>query len=44
MHGDSITDVTVVGKILRSLTPKLDYIVCSIEEANNVEEIQIDLL
>ena len=44
MHGDSITDVAAVEKILRSLTPKFDYIVCSIEEANNVEEMQIDEL
>ncbi|XP_023006004.1 uncharacterized protein LOC111498881 [Cucurbita maxima] len=44
MHGGSITDVAVVEKILRSLTPKFDYIVCSIEKANNVEEMQIDEL
>ena len=44
MHGDSITNVAVVEKILRALTPKIDYIVCSIEEANNVEEMQIDEL
>ncbi|XP_023002926.1 uncharacterized protein LOC111496684 [Cucurbita maxima] len=44
MHGGSITDVAVVEKILRSLTSKFDYIVCSIEEANNVEEMQIDEL
>ena len=44
MHGDSITDVAVVENILRSLTPKFDYIICSIEGANNVEEMQIDEL
>ena len=44
MHGDSITDVAVVEKILRSPTPKFDYIVCSIKEANNVKEMQIDEL
>ena len=44
MHGDSITNVAVVEKSLRFLTPKFDYIVCSIEEANNVEEMQIDEL
>ena len=44
MHGDSITDVAVVKFFLRSLTPKLDYIVCSIEETNNVEDMQIDEL
>ncbi|XP_023526325.1 uncharacterized protein LOC111789849 [Cucurbita pepo subsp. pepo] len=44
MHGDSITDIAVVEKILQSLIPKFDCIVCSIEEANNVEEMQIDEL
>ena len=44
MQGDSISDVEVVEKILRSLTPKFYYIVCSSEEANNVEKMQIDEL
>ena len=44
MHGDSITDLAIVETILRSFTPKFDYNVCSIEEENNVEEMQIDEL
>ena len=44
MHCDSITDVADVEKILQSLIPKFDYIICSIEEANNVEDMQIDEL
>ena len=44
MHGDSTMDVAIVEKILRYLTPKFNYIVCSIEETNNVEEMQIDEL
>ena len=27
--GDTMTDVTIVEKILRSMTPKFDYVVCS---------------
>ena len=44
MNGDSIMEVAALENILLSLTPKFDYIVCSIEEANNVEEMQIDEL
>ena len=44
MHGDSIMDVAVVENILQSLTPKFDYIICSIEEANNVKDMQINEL
>ena len=31
-HGEEMTDTTIVEKILCSLTPKFDYVVCSIEE------------
>ncbi|XP_024178936.1 uncharacterized protein LOC112184946 [Rosa chinensis] len=44
LQGDSMTDVTIVEKILRSMTPKFDYIVCSIEESNDVDELSIDEL
>lgn len=44
IHGDKTTDVTVVEKILRSLTPKFNFVVCSIEEANDVDELSIDEL
>ena len=37
-------EVKVVEKIMRSLTPKFDYIVCSIEEAKNVAELRVDEL
>ena len=30
-HGEKMTDTTIVEKIIRSLTPKFDYVVCSIE-------------
>ena len=44
IHGDKMEDVTVVEKILRSMTTKFDYVVCSIEESNNIDELSIDEL
>ncbi|XP_022926284.1 uncharacterized protein LOC111433463 [Cucurbita moschata] len=42
-------DVEVVEKILRSMTPKIDYIVCSIDESKDttiliIDELQSSLL
>ena len=34
-HGEKIEDFTIVEKILRSLTPKFDHIVCSIEKSKD---------
>ena len=31
VHGEQMRDVTIVEKILRSLSDKFNYIVCSIE-------------
>jgi hypothetical protein len=44
IHGDKAEDVSIVEKILRSLTPKFNFVVCSIEEANDVGELSIDEL
>ncbi|KAH7524627.1 hypothetical protein FEM48_Zijuj06G0139300 [Ziziphus jujuba var. spinosa] len=44
IHGDNMEDVTIVEKILRSMTPKFNFVVCSIEEANDIEELSIDEL
>ena len=33
VHGEKIEDVVVIEKILRSMTPKFNYVVCSIEES-----------
>jgi len=44
IHGDKAEDVSIVEKILRSLTPKFNFVVCSVEEANDVGELSIDEL
>lgn len=44
IHGEQIHDVTIIEKILRSMTPKFDYVVCAIEESNDVEIMSIDEL
>ncbi|KAJ9559520.1 hypothetical protein OSB04_004680 [Centaurea solstitialis] len=43
-NGDPLTSGTVVAKILRSQTPKFNYVVCSIEESNNLDTMTIDEL
>lgn len=42
--GEDMTDVKIVEKILRTLTEKWNYIVCSIEEANDVDTLTVDAL
>ncbi|GKV47061.1 hypothetical protein SLEP1_g53999 [Rubroshorea leprosula] len=43
-HGDKTQDVTVVEKILRSMTPKYNFVVCAIEEANDLDEMSLEEL
>ncbi|KAL6348545.1 hypothetical protein AAG906_013165 [Vitis piasezkii] len=44
VHGEKMEDVMVIEKILRSMTPKFDYIVCSIEKSNDLDTLSIDVL
>lgn len=44
VHGEQMKDVTVVGKILRSLSENFNYIVCSIDESKNIDELSTDEL
>jgi len=44
MDGEQIIQITIVEKILRSLTTKFDYIVYSIEESNDVTTLSVDEL
>ncbi|CAL5432597.1 unnamed protein product [Camellia sinensis] len=43
-YGEQMQDVTVVEKILRSLSEKFNYVVCSIEESKNIDQLSIDEL
>ncbi|XP_055806898.1 uncharacterized protein LOC129875636 [Solanum dulcamara] len=43
-HGEKIDDVAIVEKILRSLTPKYNYVVCSIEESKYIDALSLDEL
>ncbi|CAL9019603.1 unnamed protein product [Prunus brigantina] len=44
IHGDKLDDVAITETILRSIAPKFDYVMCSIEESNNIDEMSIDEL
>ncbi|KAI3455049.1 hypothetical protein Pfo_011712 [Paulownia fortunei] len=44
IHGDKSEDVTIVEKILRSITQKLNFVVCSIDEYNDIDELSLDEL
>ncbi|MCI84025.1 retrovirus-related Pol polyprotein from transposon TNT 1-94, partial [Trifolium medium] len=43
-QGERLQEVTVVEKILRSMPVKFNYVVCSIEESNDVTALSIDEL
>ncbi|KAM1668039.1 hypothetical protein ACFX2K_047427 [Malus domestica] len=44
IYGERMKDVVIIEKILRSMTPKYDYVVCSIEESNDLDTLSIDEL
>ncbi|XP_006574251.1 uncharacterized protein LOC114388882 [Glycine soja] len=43
-HGEKMKDVTIVEKILQSLTPTFDYVVCAIEESKDLDALSLDEL
>ncbi|GAU40904.1 hypothetical protein TSUD_297090 [Trifolium subterraneum] len=43
-YGERVTQVTIVEKILRSLTAKFNFVVCSIKQSNDVTTLSIDEL
>jgi len=42
--GESILENVITAKILRSMIPKFNYVVCSIEESNNLDTMIINEL
>ena len=44
IHGDKMADVTIIEKILRSMTTKFNYVICSIEESKDTNSMSIDEL
>jgi len=42
--GESMLENVITTKILRSMIPKFNYVVCSIEESNNLDTMTIDEL
>ena len=42
--GESMLENVITAKILRSMIPKFNYVVCSIEESNNLDTMTIDEL
>jgi tryptophan 2,3-dioxygenase len=43
-QGERLDQLHVVEKVLRSMTPRFNYVVCSIEESNDVTTLTIDEL
>ena len=44
IHGENMQQVAIIEKILRSMTSRFDYVVCSFEESNNLDTLTIDEL
>ncbi|XP_074356633.1 uncharacterized protein LOC141696386 [Apium graveolens] len=43
-YGEKMEDISIVEKILRSLKPSFNYVVCSIEESNDIDNYSLDEL
>ncbi|XP_060174458.1 uncharacterized protein LOC132605275 [Lycium barbarum] len=44
IHGERLEDVTIVEKILRSMLPKFNFVICSIEESKDLDTLSLDEL
>lgn len=44
MYGEQVSDLVVIEKILRSMTFRYDYVVCSIEESHDLDTMTVDEL
>ncbi|XP_024634410.1 uncharacterized protein [Medicago truncatula] len=43
-HGERLEQTIIVEKVMCSMTPKFNYVVCSIEESNDVTMLSVDEL
>ena len=44
IHGEKIKDMMIIEKILRFMTSKYNYVVCSIKESHDLDALSIDEL
>ena len=44
IHGENMQQVVIFEKILRSMTSRFSYVLCSVEEFNNLDTFTIDEL
>ncbi|ESR41185.1 hypothetical protein CICLE_v10027289mg [Citrus x clementina] len=44
IYGEQMQDVTIVEKILRLFSEKFNYLVCSIEESKDIDQLSVDKL
>ena len=44
LQGDKSDDVSIVEKILRSVTPKFNFVVFAIEESHDIDNLSLDEL
>lgn len=44
VHGEKIIDIMIVEKIIRSMSPKFDYVVCTIEKSSDIYSFTLDEL
>lgn len=44
IHDENMWQVVIIEKILRSMTLRFDYVLCSIKESNNLDTLTIDEL
>ena len=44
IYGEHMKQVVIIEKILRKMTSRFDYVMCSIEESNNLDTLSIDEL
>lgn len=44
LYGESVSETIAVEKVMRSIRKDYNYVVCSIEQGNNVEKLSVDEL